>query len=241
MNIFSIIIFSTLYIYGFILLYITYLARKNNEKGAFVNNFANGLVLITSITVNLILTKILNLVHKEFLVFPFNILMIGFIGLYLPLFYLFISREKHRIRNKNKNIENSKLKPHTELPLKYDIYRKLTHLVVLGIVLIFLGSLFSIPELYSLGFIIFALGVVVIIIQWIASGGMIELLNWLPIILIFTIVSALSSDLVSQSAATQTFTWPLITIILVVIVFFIFLFVPSRYADYQETSHLTPL
>ncbi len=125
-------------------MYITFLARRNNEKGAFINNLANGLVLIISITVNLILTKILNLIHKELLVFPFNILMIGFIGIYLPLFYLFISREKHRIRNKNKNIENNKLKPHTELPLKYDIYRKLTHLVVLGIVLFY----------FTLGFLI---------------------------------------------------------------------------------------
>ena len=93
--------------------------------------------------------------------------------------------------------------------------------ILVGIVLIFLGSLFSIPELYSLGFIIFALGIVVIIIQWIASGGMIELLNWLPIILIFTIISALSSDLVSRTASTQNLTWPLISIILAVIVFFI--------------------
>lgn len=92
--------------------------------------------------------------------------------------------------------------------------------IVLGIILLFLGSLLSIPELYSLGFIIFAFGVVVIIIQWITSGGMIELLNWLPIILIFTIISALSSDLVSQSADTQSLTWPLISIILVVILFF---------------------
>jgi dolichol kinase len=70
--------------------------------------------------------------------------MIGFIGVYLPLFYLFISREKHRTRNKNKNIEKSKKNTHKELPLKYDIYRKLTHLVVLGIVLFY----------FTLGFLI---------------------------------------------------------------------------------------
>jgi len=144
LNITSIIIIGTLYIYGLLLFYITYLAKKNNEKAAFINNFANGLVLITSITINLILTKILNNLQKEILVFPFNFLMIGFIGLYLPLFYLFISREKHRIRNKNKDIEKCEPKPYTELPLKYDIYRKLTHLVVLGIVLFY----------FTLGFLI---------------------------------------------------------------------------------------
>ncbi|MFW9900230.1 MAG: hypothetical protein ACFFDY_02950, partial [Candidatus Thorarchaeota archaeon] len=144
MNIISIIIIGTLYIYGLLLFYITYLAKKNNEKAAFINNFANGLVLITSITINLILTKIINNLQKEILVFPFNFLMIGFIGLYLPLFYLFISREKHRIRNKNKDIEKYEPKHYTELPLKYDIYRKLTHLVVLGIVLFY----------FTLGFLI---------------------------------------------------------------------------------------
>lgn len=123
-----------MYAYGLILLYITYLARKNGEKGAFINNLTNGLVLITSITANLILINFLNLSDKEFIVFPFNILMIGFIGLFFPLFYLFISREKHKIKKRKKNISKIELQSYTELPLKYDIYRKLTHLVVLGII-----------------------------------------------------------------------------------------------------------
>lgn len=123
-----------MYVYGLILLYITYLARKNREKGAFINNLTNGLVLIISITVNLILIKFLNLSTKEFIVFPFNILMIAFIGSFFPLFYLFISREKHKMKKRKKNIDKIELQSFKELPLKYDIYRKLTHLIVLGII-----------------------------------------------------------------------------------------------------------
>lgn len=134
MNIFSIIIICSFYVYGLILLYITFLARKNREKGAFINNLTNGLVLIISITVNLVLINYLNLSNKEFIVFPFNILMISFIILFFPLFYLFISREKHKIRKKKKKRIQIGLESLTELPLKYDIYRKLTHLVALGIV-----------------------------------------------------------------------------------------------------------
>jgi membrane protein implicated in regulation of membrane protease activity len=93
--------------------------------------------------------------------------------------------------------------------------------IIFGIILLFLGSLLNIPELYFLGFLIFVLGVIFIVVQWVLSGGMIELLNWLPLILIFTIISALSSDLVSRTSSTQNLTWPLIGIILAVIVFFI--------------------
>jgi membrane protein implicated in regulation of membrane protease activity len=93
--------------------------------------------------------------------------------------------------------------------------------IILGIIVLFLGSLLDIPELYNIGFLIFALGFIIIITQWIASGGGVELLNWLPIILIFTIVLSLSSDFVSQSNSTQILTWPTVGIILAIILFFI--------------------
>ncbi len=137
MNIFSIIIICSFYFYGLILLYITYLARRNREKSAFINNLTNSLVLIISITINLILINYLNLSNKEFILFPFNILMISFIVLFFPLFYLFISREKHKIKKREKKSNKIGLQSFTELPLKYDIYRKITHLVVLGIVFIY--------------------------------------------------------------------------------------------------------
>jgi len=134
LNVLSIIIVGILYSYGILLLYITYLARKKREMGAFINNLANGLVLIISITVNLILIKVTKLLNNEFVIFPFNIMMIGFIGLFLPLFSLFVSREKHRLKNGKKVFLGSNSQLFTELPLKYDIYRKLTHLIVLGII-----------------------------------------------------------------------------------------------------------
>ena len=93
--------------------------------------------------------------------------------------------------------------------------------ILIGVILLFLGSFLNFPDLYTIGFFIFALGLLLIVIQWITSGGMIEILNWLPIVLIFTIVASLGSDLVSQSSTTQVLTWPSVGIILVVIVFFI--------------------
>lgn len=89
--------------------------------------------------------------------------------------------------------------------------------IILGIILLFIGSLLGLPDLYLLGFLIFAIGILTIIIQWITTGGIVEILNWLPIILIITIVSTLSSDFVSQSTSTQSLTWPLLGIILIAI------------------------
>lgn len=93
--------------------------------------------------------------------------------------------------------------------------------VAIGIILLFFGSLFDFPELYSLGFLIFSLGIILVVVQWIVSGGIVELLNWIPMILIFSIIFALSSDFVSQSTDTQNFTWPMMGIILIVIVIFV--------------------
>jgi len=89
--------------------------------------------------------------------------------------------------------------------------------IILGIILLFFGSLLGLPDLYHLGFLIFAIGILSIFIQWITTGGIVEILNLLPIILIITIVSTLSSDFVSQSASTQTLTWPLLGIIVIAI------------------------
>lgn len=92
--------------------------------------------------------------------------------------------------------------------------------IPIGIFLMFLGSLLGFPELYNLGFIIFIISVILVVVQWLASGGAVELLNWLPIIIILAIVLTLSSDFVSQSNETQIFTWPLIIIVLIFIIAF---------------------
>jgi len=89
--------------------------------------------------------------------------------------------------------------------------------IILGIILLFFGSLLGLPDLYHLGFLIFGIGILFIVIQWITTGGVVEILNLLPIILIITIVTTLSSDFVSQSASTQTLTWPLLGIIVIAI------------------------
>lgn len=134
MNILSIIILCYLYFYGLIIFYIATLAKKQGEKGAFINNLINGLVFIMSITVNLILINFFNLPIREFITFPFNLLMIIFIIVFLPLFFLFISREKQRIKIQKRTNNNLKFKSFKELPFKYELYRKLTHFIVIGII-----------------------------------------------------------------------------------------------------------
>ncbi len=92
--------------------------------------------------------------------------------------------------------------------------------IPVGIILLFIGSLLDQPLIYTLGFIIFLVSLVLIFVQWIVSGGVVELLNWFPFILIFAIVLTLGSDFVSQSNETQIFTWPLIIIVLIIIIAF---------------------
>ena len=49
--------------------------------------------------------------------------------------------------------------------------------IIFGIILLFFGSLFGLPDLYLLGFLIFAIGILSIIIQWITTGGIVEILK----------------------------------------------------------------
>ncbi|MFW9970492.1 MAG: hypothetical protein ACFFDF_09850 [Candidatus Odinarchaeota archaeon] len=86
-----------------------------------------------SVTIYIVLINVFNLYGGEFIGFPFDILTIIFIIFFLPLFYLFIYREKHRITIGNGKNNSVEFEQNKELPLKYDIYRKLTHFVVLGI------------------------------------------------------------------------------------------------------------
>ncbi len=109
--------------------------------------------------------------------------------------------------------------------------------IPIGIILLFIGSLLDQPLIYNLGFIIFLVSLVLIFVQWIVSGGVVELLNWLPFILIFAILLTLSSDFVSQSNETQIFTWPLIIIVLIII----FAFFSSQGGDLSFIAPFLPL
>ena len=144
MNALSIIIIGYLYAYSIVILYITYLARKKREIGAFLNNLINAIIFIVSISIYIVIIHTFNVFNGEFIEFPFNIFAILFIIFFLPLFYLFIYREKHRIRISKRRTINMKFQPFKELPLKYDIYRKLAHFVVLGIIFFY----------FTLGFIL---------------------------------------------------------------------------------------
>ena len=120
-------------------------AKKNGVKGAFINNIAIFITLITSITINLILVNLFDFSRIQFIVFPFDLFILLFLPFFHIIFALFLLREKHLMR-KGIQKESSPTSPRDELPLRYEIYRKLAHLVVLGIILFyftFLGSLFK--------------------------------------------------------------------------------------------------
>ena len=125
LNLVSIIFVCFLYFYGLIMLYISFLARKKGERSAFIDNFVNSLVLIISISISLLLVSSLNPSNVNIIVFPFDILMVIFVAVFFPTFSLLIYREKlimkKKLQDKRKTIP---IIP-KELPLKYDIYRKL--------------------------------------------------------------------------------------------------------------------
>ncbi|MFX0076996.1 MAG: hypothetical protein ACFE96_16235 [Candidatus Hermodarchaeota archaeon] len=153
MDVLSIIIASILYIYSIISLYIAILAKKRFEKGAYVNNLVNSIVLITSISINILIDS-LNITSIGFIVFPFDIFWIIFIAIFLPHFFFSVRREKRIYTIIEKTIEEDESYLKEELPFKYELYRKLTHLVVLGIAFFYftLGFLVQNIFIYILDF-----------------------------------------------------------------------------------------
>ncbi len=155
LNLVSFIFICFLYFYGSIMLYVSFLARKKGERSAFIDNFTNSLVLIISISISLLLVSYLNPSNVNFIVFPFDLLMIIFVLIFFPLFSLLIYREKRIMRKKLGTIKKNSSSIQIELPLKYDIYRKLSHLVVLAIILFYftLGFLVQNFFIYLLDFL----------------------------------------------------------------------------------------
>ncbi len=144
MTFLSTIILGVLYFYCGILFYITYLAKKKGEKQAFYNNLIHTLVLVMALTISQLIFIGFNLSHISFIVFPFDYFMVGFLILFFPFFYILIRKEIKKTKNSQDTINLHTNQNQKTLPLKYEIYRKLTHLVVLGIVFFY----------FTLGFII---------------------------------------------------------------------------------------
>ena len=134
MDYFSIIFIVILYIYGFLLLYITSISKKKGEMQAFYNNLFNSLVFIGSITLCLLNIYILRVTTLDLIIFPFNLAIILFLIIYLPLLSISVNREKNKQTYKNGSWKKYYLTTLKQLPLKYELYRKSTHLIVLAIV-----------------------------------------------------------------------------------------------------------
>jgi len=144
----SIIITDILYFYGLIALYTAFLAKKGNEKGAFINNLVNSLILIASITINIAINS-LNISNIGFIVFPFDVFIIIFLIFFLPHFSFSVNREKRKVRLNEKHIEEENSNLSEELPFKYELYRKITHLVVLGIAFFYFTLGFLVQNIFT--------------------------------------------------------------------------------------------
>ena len=86
MNLMSLIFIIILYFYGILLLYITSISKEKGEMQAFYNNLINSLVLIGSITISVINIYLLRISTTDFIIFPFDLLIISSLIIYLPIF-----------------------------------------------------------------------------------------------------------------------------------------------------------
>jgi len=172
LNALIIIIICLFYLCCFLILYTAIIAKLRNEKGAYQNNLAIFFVLFISLTINLVITNFSNLSNINFIEFPFDILIFFFILFFLPLYIVFIFNENHKQKKKKEEIITYGYSHSNLLPLKYEVYRKLSHLVVLGIILFY----------FSLGF-------------W-TQNIFINILNYLPGIVsdIFYSIFPIESD-----------------------------------------------
>jgi len=134
MDYLSIIFIIILYMYGIVLLYITSISKKKGEVQAFYNNLFNFLALIGSLTFSLINIYILRDTTTGLIIFPFNLAIIIFLVTYLPILSISVNREKNKQMYKNGSWKKYYLTTLKQLPLKYELYRKFTHLIVLAIV-----------------------------------------------------------------------------------------------------------
>ncbi|TFG24487.1 MAG: hypothetical protein EU532_12540 [Promethearchaeota archaeon] len=144
MNLLSLIFIIILYFYGTILLYITSISKKKGEMQAFYNNLINSLVLIGSVTISVLNIYVLRISTTDFIIFPFDLLIIASLIIYLPIFSFFVHREKNKYKDQNSSWEKYYLTTFKELPSKFELYRKSTHLIVLGIVFFY----------FTLGFLV---------------------------------------------------------------------------------------
>jgi len=74
--------------------------------------------------------------------------MIIFIIFFLPHFLLSVNREKRKVRLEEKHTEEENSNLTEELPFKYELYRKLTHLVVLGIAFFYFTLGFLVQNIF---------------------------------------------------------------------------------------------
>jgi len=113
---------------------LSFISYKYDEMIAFINNIITSSTLLFAI-ISSILRSIINPNINPILIYPFDFFTIIFMFPFFLAFHLLIYRERKRMKKDTNNL--TELRVDAEglrvLPLKYEIYRKLTHLIVICI------------------------------------------------------------------------------------------------------------
>ncbi len=113
---------------------LAFLSYKFDEMSAFINNIITTSTLLFAIIASM-LRPIINPNVNPILIYPFDFFAISFMFPFFLVFHLLIYRERKRMKKGTNNL--TELRVDAEglrvLPLKYEIYRKLAHLIVICI------------------------------------------------------------------------------------------------------------
>lgn len=113
-------------VYGGIFIYLTVKARRERDQNAFKNNLTYTLVFYGAVAFAVGVSP-----FQPVLVFPLDAVILLFLAVFLPIFYYFVHREKQHPGT------DAYERPEEGLTFKYEIIRKLTHFVIVGVFLVY--------------------------------------------------------------------------------------------------------
>jgi len=122
---------------------------RNRENDAFLNNIIHSMTLLIALLVSLLGPN-----RDLILIYPFELYIIFFTIPFYIIFYILVKLERKRVQRNRSRLKDIEIDEKTmrELPFKYEVYRKLTHLVVIFICFVYF--LFSVLVKLLVDFII---------------------------------------------------------------------------------------